>query len=302
MAMTSLSFSQNKLASFLIGFIAITSFSAVGQIEPVFGPTTTVDKPSMLIIPFEPKLYMSEIDRSLNAESGLGYQELRNLFRSGIELQSTAVFKRKFEVLSISDGTAQSVQEFNYIYSSIGYDYRPVPAEPKPEPTGIEKVKANAAEMLKQKEESTPQVQHNGQLQRNRSAQVEKFMAVSVINPKLFSDLNSKYNADFVLFVTQIDLVIPKNTDVRVLESDDYLRSLKLHYSLFDAQGKEIYASAAIIGFSSKQNNPDKIAKTTLKEAIEQIAVHVPGYLDVPKPGETIQQTVESDKTINEDY
>ena len=181
-----------------------------------------------------------------------------------------------------------------------------MPTEPKPELTGIDKVKANAAEMLRQKEaekdasnSGSPQ---NGQLQRNRGPQVEKFMAVSVINPKLFTDLESKHKADFILFVTQIDMVIPRNTDVRQLESDDYQRNLKLHFSLFDATGKEVYAGASIIGFSSKMNNPDKIIKSPLKEAIEQIATHIPGYIDIAKPGETIQQTIESDKTINEDY
>lgn len=307
MAMTFSSYLLNRKTQLLFGFLVVANALAIAQVEPVFATTSAADeKPVVLVIPFEPKLYMSEIDRSLNAESGLGYQELRSLFRNGIELQATYVLKKKFEVITISDGTPTVNQEFGYVYSSIGYDYRPVPTEPKPELTGIDKVKANAAEMLRQKEaekdasnSGSPQ---NGQLQRNRGPQVEKFMAVSVINPKLFTDLESKHKADFILFVTQIDMVIPRNTDVRQLESDDYQRNLKLHFSLFDATGKEVYAGASIIGFSSKMNNPDKIIKSPLKEAIEQIATHIPGYIDIAKPGETIQQTIESDKTINEDY
>src|SRR4051812_25994002 len=65
---------------------------------PAAKPAVTV-KPKALVIPFEPKLYMSEIDQNVSKESKLNAKQIKYAFRSGLDYMLVAEFKKKFNVI-----------------------------------------------------------------------------------------------------------------------------------------------------------------------------------------------------------
>ena len=53
-------------------------------------------KHKVMVIPFESKLYMSEIDHKINAETKLSQKEIKEAFRKGINAELARALKQKY--------------------------------------------------------------------------------------------------------------------------------------------------------------------------------------------------------------
>ncbi|MGZ3865686.1 MAG: hypothetical protein ACXVNR_04440, partial [Bacteroidia bacterium] len=54
-------------------------------------------KQRIMIIPFEPKMYMSQIDHKINAETKFTQKQIKENFRKGINEELTRALKKNFE-------------------------------------------------------------------------------------------------------------------------------------------------------------------------------------------------------------
>src|ERR1700748_1912993 len=66
--------------------------------NPTLNPKKTTEREApashkIMLIPFAPKLYMGEIDRSINAETKLSAREIKYKFRDGLNEQLYKAFK-----------------------------------------------------------------------------------------------------------------------------------------------------------------------------------------------------------------
>ena len=55
-------------------------------------------KHKVMVIPFEPKLYMSQIDHKINAETKLNQKEIKETFRKSVNAELAKALKQKYEV------------------------------------------------------------------------------------------------------------------------------------------------------------------------------------------------------------
>src|SRR3954465_8982184 len=82
----------------------------------------------VLIIPFEPRLYMGEIDRQINAETKLSAKEIRYKFRDGLNEQIYKAFRTaNFGALDLMEDTVKYKKDLVDIYQYLSYDYLKVP-------------------------------------------------------------------------------------------------------------------------------------------------------------------------------
>ena len=58
-------------------------------------------KHKIMLIPFEPRLYMSEIDHALNKETKLSARQIKNTFRDGINEQLYKSLKSQHTVVDL---------------------------------------------------------------------------------------------------------------------------------------------------------------------------------------------------------
>ncbi|HTA61051.1 MAG TPA: hypothetical protein VK835_01290 [Bacteroidia bacterium] len=199
-------------------------------------------KHKIMVIPFEPKLYMSQIDHKINAETKLNQKEIKEAFRKGINAELTKALKQKYEVLDLLKDTAKYKKDILAIYKSITFNYEKVPDQSNYKAPVEEKGK-NAT--IK-----------NGQVLIETNADA-RFMNAQVTSPVLIPGLYAKHKTDLFLFVNQLDIVSNQLGSGDIGAAAE--RIITLHYTVFTVDAKEINSGTCSIKFPADVNTPAKI-------------------------------------------
>jgi len=228
------------------------------------------DYSRVLIIPFEPKMYISSADKDIAHRTNLTHHDIRENMRYGIADHMKHAIGKGLKTVSLMHiDTGDVAGDLGYIYNSIGYKYKPLPLEDvaknkqnvenaKP----INKLKGSFNKLVKhdeqkEKEESGTRIK-DGQIHSTVSYE-EKFMNTSIHNPNLLKVLGLKYNADVFLFINELDIEAAADESRAGLSSLAYKRKVKVHYTIFDKNGKELHGGAAIVHMPSTTNDMNKI-------------------------------------------
>ena len=241
----------------------------------------------VLIIPFEPKMYISSVDKEIAARTHLTHQEIRENMRYGISNQMRhAVGKGMKSVSLMHIDTGDVGRELGYIYNSIGYKYKPLPLEDiasnkqnEEDVKPINKLKGSFNKLVKHDNPATKDVDggariKDGQIQSTVSYG-EKFMNTSIHNPNLLKVLSAKYNVDVFLFINELDIeAAASRTGLSTLV---YKRKVKVHYTIFDKGGKELHGGAAIVYMPSTTNDMNKIINNYFPILVQNMSDNIPG-------------------------
>ena len=224
--------------------------------------TAAAKKPltgKIMLVPFEPKLYMSEIDQKINMETKWGFEQMREYFRHQLDNQ----LKQKLQaiespVVTFYTDSAKTSKDLDYIYKStrLTFDLIDKPTAPASAP-------AKKQEGIK-----------NGQVAVEIVSD-RKFTNTRLSNNELFPFLVKKYQSQYFVFINELDIrTLPESYD---LASDTYQREVTVHYTIMDQTSKLVAAGAATSRFSSKINDPKKI----VSQAFSPIATYIAGKLSV---------------------
>ena len=208
-----------------------------------------------MIIPFEPKLYMSEIDHKINSETKLSQKEIKEAYRKGINAELARALKQKYEVLDLLKDTAKYKKDIQNIYRNITFNFEKIPDQNNYKAPIEEKGKKN--ETIK-----------NGQIlvETNTDA---RFMNTKVISPKLIPELYAKYKTDLFVFINQLDVFSGEVTASGIGNTAD--RKLTLHYTVFTVDAKEINSGICSIKFPVDVNTPAKITSGYVSKIATEI-------------------------------
>jgi hypothetical protein len=247
------------------------SLDGLSQQQTRNTPSTEREAPAthkVLIIPFEPKLYMSEIDRFVNAETKLSAKEIRFKFRDGINEQIyKALRASKFAALDLMADTIASRKDLMAIYQVLAYDYVKVPDQAK--------YKAPQREKTQKKLEK-------GQLQVETNSDM-RFMDAHLTSPTILSTLQSKYKTDVFVFINQLDLKASGSKDPGELGEGNASRKIVLHYTIFDAKGNEINSGIIEEEFEPTNNVPKKIVDRHFSKVAIVLAQRLNKALQSPR-------------------
>lgn len=257
--------STKKYFSFLF-FIALCTFSFAQE-----GTRTNTTPGKSLtgkicIVPFEPKLYMSEIDQKINQQTKWDWESIRENFRRQLNDQLKLKLESTYSVLSFYADSAKMSKDLEYTYKStdLAYDLVSNPSDaktPGKTKTGIS----------------------NGQIVVEQNND-KKFMNTKLTNAEVLEYLNKKYLSEYFIFINELD--IKNNLDSYDVNTDTYQRDVTVHYSILDKTGKTISAGIATSKFSSKENNPKKIVAQCFSPIATYIAAKFTAIAN-PKPAPT---------------
>ncbi len=204
------------------------------------------------IVPFEPKLYMSEIDQKINQVTKWPWETIRENFRRQLNDQLKLKLQSTFSVLSFYADSAKMSKDLDYAYNSTGLSYDPVN-----KPTDAKSANVTKSGVS------------NGQITVEQSSD-KKFMNTKLTNVEMLAYLNKKYQSEYFVFINQLDIKNDMNS--YDIASDTYQREVVVHYSILDLNGKTINAGIATSRFSSKENNPKKIVSQCFSPIASYIA------------------------------
>ncbi|HXU28794.1 MAG TPA: hypothetical protein VN698_16310, partial [Bacteroidia bacterium] len=213
-------------------------------------------KHKVMVIPFEPKLYMSQIDHKINAETKLNQKEIKEAFRKGINAELAKALKQKYEVLDLLKDTAKYKKDIIAIYKNITFNYEKVPDQ------------SNYKAPVEEKGKKGSTIAH-GQVLVETNADA-RFMNVQVTNPALIPGLYGKHKTDLFLFINQLDIISNQLAAGDIGTSAE--RIITLHYTVFTVDAKEINSGTCSIKFPADVNAPTKIISGYVSKLSTEIA------------------------------
>lgn len=231
--------------SFLF-FLLVFSFRA--QDKTIGAKNTATRETSgahrVMIVPFEPKLYLSEIDMAIHRETKLTGPQIRHGFRDGLSEQLYHHLKNSgYGVLDLMQDTVRYKKDIEGIYQYLSYQYQKVPDQNNYKAPG------------KEKEE---QKIRKGQLAVETNDQ-NRFMNAKITNPKLVPLLYGKHKTDLFIFINQLDIKAMGSKDPTDLSAGSDKRKIVVHYTVYSLDAKEINSGIAEAEFENTLNNPKKI-------------------------------------------
>ena len=258
---------KKKLQIFILLFISALSSIAQTTISKKEKTEREVaTKHKVLLIPFEPKLYLSEIDYNINAETKLTAKEIKHKFRDGLNDQLQLAFKAsKYNVLDLMEDTTKYKKDMEGIYQYLSYEFQKVPNQDNYQPPKKEKDKKQI---------------DKGQLNVETNTDA-RFMNAKVTNAKVVPLLYAKYKTDVFVFINQLEIKASGNKQPGEVGEGNPNRKIIVHYTVYSIDAKEINSGIAEQDFDITLNNPKKIIDKYFSKIATTIVARVVKVLGV---------------------
>lgn len=214
-------------------------------------------KHKIMIIPFEGRMYLSEIDHLINKESKLTAKQIKATMRDGINEQLYKKLKTKMSVVDLMEDTVKTKKDLENIYQYLTYQYQKVPDQ------------NNYQAPTKEKQDAKIE---KGQLNIESNSDA-RFMNAKIKNATLVPYLNGKYKTDLFLFVNELDIKALNGSPADF--NSNSARKIILHYTVYTVDAKEINSGIAEVNLPANVNNPSKIIGTYFSQIADLITVRL---------------------------
>lgn len=211
-------------------------------------------KHKVLIVPFEPRLYMSQIDHKFNAETRQTQKQIKETFRRGVNKELGNALGKNYEVLDLMKDTTRYRKDIASIYKALTYSFDKVPDQGNYKAPVNEKNKNNTIK--------------NGQLVVETDPNA-RFMNAKITSAGLIPAIYAKYKTDLFLFVNQLDIL---STTVTTGETGTLSeRMVTVHYTVYTIDAKEIQSGICSVKFPGDANNPSKVISSFISKVAQEI-------------------------------
>lgn len=228
-------------------------------------PTTAPRKHKVMIIPFESRMYLSEIDFQINKESNLNAKQIKALMRDGMNEQLYKKLKPMAGVVDLLEDTMKTRKDLADIYRYLTYQYQKVPNQ--------EHYKAPEKEKVQKGIEK-------GQLNVESNSDA-RFMNAKLKSASLVPYLYGKYNTDIFVFINELDIKALTGSAAEMSLTGS--RRIIVHYTVYTYDAREINSGIAEVELPYNVNNPTKIVNTYLAQAASLIAARLGKALPLVK-------------------
>lgn len=244
-------------------FLLFCAFTQKAQDKTIGVKTNTLTnreiagKHKIMLIPFENRMYLSEIDHLINKDSKLNARQIKALMRNGINEQLYKKLKTKMAVVDLMEDTAKTRKDLQYIYQYLGYQYQKVPDQ--------ENYRAPSKEKDEVKIEK-------GQLNIETNTEA-RFMNAKLKNATLVPYLNGKYKTDLFLFINELDIKALNGSPADFNSASD--RKIIMHYTVYTIDAKELNSGIAEVNLPVSINNPSKIINTYFAQLADLVTLRI---------------------------
>lgn len=214
-------------------------------------------KHKIMIVPFESRMYLSEIDFLINKESKLSARQIKSLMRDGMNEQLYKKLKSKMGVVDLLDDTVKTKKDLEDIYRFLSYQYQKVP---------------NQEHYKAPEKEKQQKAIEKGQLNVESNSDA-RFMNAKIKSASLVPYLYGKYKTDLYLFINELDIKALSGPAADM--STNAARKIVLHYTVYTYDAKEINSGIAEVDLPASVNNPNKIINSYFSQLADIIAARI---------------------------
>lgn len=258
----------------LIAFVALSFMgNAQDKTKGFSGQWAQRDQASVLLVPYEQKMFLSDVNKEIANRTGLEHDEIKRIFREGTNQMVANEGAGNFSFIDLlNDDGIGNKDDIDLIYNSIQWQYVKVPPPP------VEKSKARKwLDKVTQKEAADQEGRGvsvgDGELQTYYDEK-QRFMDVVVVNDDLVPYLVDSYDCDYLLFINELDIQVLRdhNRD----NGQAWGRMVKVHYSILDREGNSVYASAAYLQYAPNEKDIWQLIRKNLEIPAREIISHIP--------------------------
>lgn len=200
------------------------------------------------IVPFEPRMIISDLHRDMCVKNGMTSQEVREALAEGFfyALRVTAPELAEADVFGWNDPWPAALES---LYGELSYVNTPVSRPPAEDIT-------QAGAFVK-----------DGEL-RYKYDTLTRYMQ-PVLPPSILAEFAGESSADFVLVITELDLVnLGDLVRVNPGKTSFYVR---IHYALYDPEGKLIKGGLVSKKMETSTYDPTEMARNDFRAAAEAL-------------------------------
>jgi len=253
------------LITFLLLLIRVTLFAQDT------GKTDSLKVHKVMLIPYDPRYYLSDADRDIMEQSAMKPEKFRSEFRYNIDRNVQRAISGSYYCISLLNDTAGALEETMYkILGRTGYRYeKAIPITPKP----IDDDRV----VLKTKNSNTREHEDSKTASQYIPVKDDAVYMQAIVNKpqELFGELYEEYQADLFVFITQFDIKTNYNSCLDIANKI-YRREVMVHFTIYNKEGKIIAGSYATSFFPSNSNQPYKIIGDCFPELSRYIAGCLP--------------------------
>jgi hypothetical protein len=206
--------------------------------------SAVVKRNSVLVIPYRPAMHFSDTDTDISSGSEMNVSEMRAILRSGIIKELNKKFAEVYDVKGLkNDFVMDNNTDVEALYHAVYFGSDSVYPLKDPERFAVKDTSREKKSTTKKPSKIKPET---------------TYINVGVYDKELIPDLAEKQEADYIIFLNEIDI----NThfdDCLNLALKIYRRDLKVHYTIFDKRGKQVYGDVAVSHFGSNSNDVNEI-------------------------------------------
>lgn len=237
---------MRKLTILLL--LVTTSLSLIAQTSD----SLPERKMSVMVIPYMPAMHLSDADQDIAEESQMEIGEVRNEFRKGIIKKMNQRFVEVYDAQIPNQGfVANNNGDIDMIYHSLAFESDSTSPMKDPKKFAVKDTTISGKKTKKKEVDKT-------------------YINAIPRDPQLLPDFSKKYNADYFILLNEFDIKTHFE-DCIDLAMKIYRRDLKIHYTIYNSRGEQLYGDVAVVHFPSNENRVDYI----INENFPKIADYV---------------------------
>lgn len=217
----------------------------------------------ILLLPFNPDMYLSDIEQDIIQNTKMNPDEYRAYFRRALDSKIQGELKSYRPTVSLmGDQEGDDKKELREFYAQAGYSYL------EPVGKGVGKVSEKKKSLFDKKsaEEKAPlYITTRGDA---------KFLNAAVTNNEFFKGLLSSNGCNYVVSINQFEIKTNYSACID-LSRKLYRRELIIHYSIWNANAKLISGNFLVVYFPSDVNKPQELVEKTYKSIAEALLQQV---------------------------
>ncbi|OFX42220.1 MAG: hypothetical protein A2046_03905 [Bacteroidetes bacterium GWA2_30_7] len=257
---------------FLIFSIFVISKSFSQSIVPDTSINNKTNK-TVLVIPFSPRLYYNDADKEIAKQTGNSFEQIMNSFRIGYDNSLIKQLNDTCKAISILSGyTISNNDDIENVYSNSNYVFEKAMGLDKKKPSGYTHSQLMVSDKKAEKERKKA---NKGEVVSPVTDVTNKFMHVKFNSPAFLIELSRKNTTDYLLFINQFE-IIGNYLNPYKTGSNTNNMLIKVHYSLYDSQGKYLFGSFATEEYPSTITDLKTISAQFFKAVNTQIISNIP--------------------------
>jgi hypothetical protein len=265
-----------KLLTIFLLLISVLSFSQ--DTLKVLPQKIKSDK-SILIIPFNPKVYNNDAVEAISKETGKTYDQILNFFRLAFDQKLNEQLNDTCHSISmLASFTVSANEDLQLIYSISNYvlseamDFKDGKIgafnKSKLEPEKPKKYQ-------KQKSSNSSSGIRNGEVVSKVSRFSEQFLHVKFTDLNLIRNIAKSSKVDYLLCINEFEIIANYTNPYNTGRNENDMM-IKVHYSLYDASAKYLFGSYTTAQYKAYITDLKQISDKCFPEINKQIINNLP--------------------------